>query len=765
MKLFTSIRQRFVATVMLLLLLFTVIVTWSVVDLIRENAFHAGSLDIDRDSASFKTLHGHRTEELLVRARLLASEPKVIAALGTPDIDLPTVQFLTEEIRADGNLDFMMIRTRNRWAAAAVRDSAQLSGESASRIMLPETGAVYMSVFNRDVYVVSTPVEIGGDVLGTLSIGEFVRETQFNALKPLIGSEAFICAATAAGAGTQARVMATSFAGLTDDDVSVIVNTPGADPKKSVRLTVPSTGEEFLVRSISFDDRTRAYFLKSLEPARRTAVTAVTYAVLIAVGFLLLSSIAVTMIAGAITRPLSKLVDGTEAIASGRFDVRTDIRSPIELRRLGQSFNSMAERIQALMDIEAQAKSTLEKRVLERTAELSEVNSKLVKAHAELKEQTSKLVQFEKLAAVGTLSAGIAHELNNPLLAVIGNAQLLADFATDPVMKKKSETIARNAIRCAEIVKSLLRFSRKEGPKRQTSNIHTVIDLALDLAKMTGSFKSIEVVKRYDKTVPETSVDPNLIEQVILNVSINAFEAMIDAHGKGTFVVETGTIDDRIRIRFTDDGPGMAPSVAARIFDPFFTTKVPGKGTGLGMSVAHGIVEQHGGRIHVERTGSDGTVIVVELPIAQFEVRPPTAPAEAPPGPPERSLEGRRILVVDDEVDIREIIVSVLRNAGCEIEQAEGGEEAMEKIRTTGKFDVMFVDIRMQGMDGIEFYRRQVDADPSQAARIVFVTGDTLSAEVAHFLDGTQCFSIIKPFKMKDLLTVAHTVIHRESRE
>ena len=611
-KLFSGIQQRYVVTVMSLLVLLTIAVSWSFVWVSRRNTFKDAAYSLQRDSLTFKTLYDHRTSELYTRARLLAGEPRVIAALGTPDIDRPTVQFLTEEIRADGELDLLMLQGTANWPPAFSMKGVPLEDGALRGLALPDSPGAALLIASRDVHVVSAPVTIGGAIYGYMMIGDFLRETHFQAIRPLIASDIILCAT---GDSDPPRIVAASLP-VSEPDRFAILSGSSAENTNSVEMTIPSSGDQYLVRRVSIGSGIDAIFLKSLEPARAAVHAALKLSILIASCFLLISALIVNFMSKSITRPILKLVRGTESLAGGNFDTQTDIQSPDELRFLSQAFNGMAKWLKAMVVAEERARASLEERVKERTKELVDVNRLLGQAHQQLKDQTSKMIQYEKLAGIGTLTGGITHELNNPLVVILGNSQILCDTVTDPWVKRKSDAILKHARRCADIVQNMIRFSRQEEPKPAPVDIHALIDRAMGMAKIGSGFDRIQIVRNYDAGMPPVMLDASLMEQVVMNISTNAFQSIRDDRGRGTVTVSTTSSTDRIFLRFKDDGPGMTPEVASKIFDPFFTTKVVGKGIGLGLSVAHGIVIQHGGRIFVERSDSTGTTIAVELPAA-----------------------------------------------------------------------------------------------------------------------------------------------------
>jgi signal transduction histidine kinase len=242
----------------------------------------------------------------------------------------------------------------------------------------------------------------------------------------------------------------------------------------------------------------------------------------------------------------------------------------------------------------------LERRVEERTAELRAAQE--------------QLVQAEKLASIGQLAAGVAHEINNPIGVILGFAQLmLKRTSEESPIRRPLETIEREGLRCKSIVQDLLDFARQGKPTLSRVDINHVIDAAADLMPHHTNSESVEVIRDYASELPRVLGDENQLQQVFLNILINAYQAM--PHG-GTLRITSRSVGDEIYAIFADTGVGIAPENLKRVFDPFFTTKEVGEGTGLGLSVSYGIVEQHGGTIEVESKPDAGATFVVRLPVA-----------------------------------------------------------------------------------------------------------------------------------------------------
>lgn len=235
----------------------------------------------------------------------------------------------------------------------------------------------------------------------------------------------------------------------------------------------------------------------------------------------------------------------------------------------------------------------------------------------ERKQMQEQLIVTDRLASIGELAAGIAHELNNPLTSVLGFSQLLLDKDVSDDVKQDIKIIYQEAQRTAEVVKNLLTFARKHPPVKKPVNTNSVIEKVLELRAYEQKVNNIQVITHFAPDLPEVMADYFQLQQVFLNIIINAEHFMTEAHHRGTLTITTERVNNNIRASFTDDGPGISKENLGHLFDPFFTTKEVGKGTGLGLSICHGIVTEHGGRIYAESELGKGATFVVELPISK----------------------------------------------------------------------------------------------------------------------------------------------------
>jgi signal transduction histidine kinase/CheY-like chemotaxis protein len=363
----------------------------------------------------------------------------------------------------------------------------------------------------------------------------------------------------------------------------------------------------------------------------------------------------------------------------------------------------------------------------------------------ELRDTQAQLVQAGKLSAVGQLVSGVAHELNNPLSVVIGYGQLLLRKEAPPTMTKALESIVAQAERMAKIVQSLLLFARQRKAERLPVQVGEILERTVALRATQLRLSGIAIDLERGAELPAVLGDGQQLQQVFLNLLLNAEQAILE-HRTGDRIdvgarAAEGPGGTEVRAWVRDNGPGIPPDVLPRIFEPFFTTKEIGSGTGLGLSVSYGIVEQHGGHIDVEsRPGV--TIFTVVLPVTAERMAPPVA-TEAPPPAPVGA--GRCALVVDDEVPVADMVATLLRETGWTVEVATSARGGLERIGQ-GRYDLVVSDIRMPDGDGESFYRTVVAAHPELARRFLIITGDTANASAWMFLAQTGLPAVEKPF-------------------
>jgi PAS domain S-box-containing protein len=372
------------------------------------------------------------------------------------------------------------------------------------------------------------------------------------------------------------------------------------------------------------------------------------------------------------------------------------------------------------------------------------------------KRAEESLRQAEKLAALGSLLAGVAHELNNPLAVVLGRAQLLQQALGQSPLAVQVEKMAEAASRCSQIVKNFLVLARERRAERQALSLNDVVRSAVDLLDYPLRVDGVSLELDLDPEMPETWGDPTQLHEVVVNLVSNAHQAMSGvAERRLALRTRYQAAPERLILEVADTGPGIPYETQARIFEPFFTTKPPGQGTGLGLSICQGIVTAHGGAIRVESAPGRGALFVVELPAVVPEAAPAPEPAATPAPRP-----GKAILVVDDESDVAEVLADLLAADGYRVETANDGRQALERLERNA-FDLVVSDLRMPELDGPGLYREVTRAWPEWRDRFVFITGDVLGPQAIEFLEQTGAPSVGKPFDLREVQRVVAQVLAR----
>lgn len=375
-----------------------------------------------------------------------------------------------------------------------------------------------------------------------------------------------------------------------------------------------------------------------------------------------------------------------------------------------------------------------------------------------------QLLQAEKLAALGQTMSGVAHELNNPLATVLACAERLTGKPLDETTRRDLEAIHNAAERAARIVRNLQTFARKRHTTRTMVDLNHVVRDTLALRAYEQRVANVVILEALASGLPPVFADPHQIQQVLLNLIINAEQAMISAHGRGTLILRSWhePESDCVRLEVSDDGPGIPADVQAKIFDPFFTTKEVGKGTGLGLTVAYAIAQEHGGSLSVAaltgHAGARGAAFTLELPVGGTTLRM-SQPIPARPAPD--VPKGSRALVVEDEVALGNAVAEALGDAGFLVDRATNGVDALTLIDGSGSqaYDLIICDLKMPKLDGPSLYRRLAATKPALTKRMVFVTGDVAGTEAERFLEECGCRWLAKPFRLRDLVRVARETV------
>jgi PAS domain S-box-containing protein len=397
---------------------------------------------------------------------------------------------------------------------------------------------------------------------------------------------------------------------------------------------------------------------------------------------------------------------------------------------VGREFS--ADELQALQAFADQTALALENARLYATAQES---------LARLRETQAQLVQAAKMSALGQLVSGVAHELNNPLSVIIGYGQLLLARDVPATLKRPLELMVTQGDRMAKIVRNLLYFARQRPPERAAVDVRQVMEQTLALRLNHLTLSGIVVERDFPGALPAINGDAQQLEQVFLNLLLNAEQAILETKPGGRIVLRARLRPDgrAILAQVVDDGPGIPAEALSRVFEPFYTTKTVGMGTGLGLSVSYGIVQEHGGRLSVDsRPGQ--TTFTLELPVTELP-----APDSAARDRRVYHGVGKVALVVEDEPSVLDLVVTLLGESGWHVEVAPGGRAGLDSVQRN-RYDLIVSDIRMPDGNGQEFYERALAHDPELRRRFIFITGDTAGDSARAFIDGAEVPVVEKPF-------------------
>src|SRR5437879_6253763 len=384
----------------------------------------------------------------------------------------------------------------------------------------------------------------------------------------------------------------------------------------------------------------------------------------------------------------------------------------------------------------------------------------------DLKRLEEQLIQAEKLAAMGQMLAGVAHELNNPLTAILGVTELLRDRpGADDSTKHQLELTHRQARRAARIVQNLLVFSRPASPHKKPLDLNNRLDRTLQLQEHSLRRNNIEVDFHPQADLPGIIGDANQLIQVFLNLVTNAEQAIREVRDNGRIQIRAGRHGNQLTITVQDDGVGVRPEALPRIFDPFYTTKRPGGGTGLGLSICMSIIREHGGNIEAETLPAGGSAFTIYLPAAPDQ-HPDALPAPSQTGaasseavrPETDLLVGRAVLVLDDEESLRMLLQEGLSARGLRVDCAATTDQALAHL---GRFsyDVFLCDLNLSSggfmVNGRDAASRILRAAGSQKPALIYMTGDLV--EVTEGTAEPCCLQ--KPFRISDVLALLRKVL------
>lgn len=411
--------------------------------------------------------------------------------------------------------------------------------------------------------------------------------------------------------------------------------------------------------------------------------------------------------------------------------------------RVARQFTSNDENL--LVAIGRQLATTIEKvRLYEETC----------RAYDDLRKTQEQLLQSEKMSAVGQLISGVAHELNNPLTAILGYAQLLESEGLEERAQDYVRKLFKQAQRTHRVVQNLLSFARQRQSQKANVDLRKVLEETLTLREYDLKTSNIVVERDWSDDTPIANADMHQMEQVFLNIINNAMDAMMDKGPGGKLIVRTYAKDKFVCIEFLDSGPGIQDP--KRIFDPFYTTKSVGKGTGLGLSICYGIVKEHGGDIVARNRPEGGATIEVRVPIAGAGAVAEPKPEEQPKR--EMAIEGR-LLLAEDEESILEFERDLLVGAGAEVTIVKKRDEIKDRLLIE-PFDAVVMNGKSNGVSAREVFQWLAEKRPGMEKHILF-TFATMDAETREFLENNKVAFLVKPFEVGDLISATRKVMQK----
>ncbi len=746
-----SVQTKVLIPVLGFLVLLPVIMAWLVDDRIANQAQVGARRALATADSVFRQGLDGQLLSLQTRARDALNEPiyKAIAAVArapSPAVNETIRRFLKDRLEDYGDDYEGMAFTSNRGGPPIVAERGPMAlrpdqfqkavgGVAAAAL---NTGPVRTTISMQGAAykIVSVPWTdpVSDEPVGALTVGVRIQDSAVRDLGlitqtdiVLVGGDQVIASTlSAADPAALAQIAANARSG-TPGKAQFIQSEP-----------VLLNGEHYLALTDAYDQtgplRGFQYaLLFAYEPSLRAVADTRRTLLGISIAGIVISGLVVWFFVRRFTQPIRELRDSAEAVGRGDFSRRIGRFANDECGDLAAAFNRM-------------------------TTNLESSRAELQQTVDTLKNTQAQLVQSEKLSAVGQFVAGVAHELNNPLTAVIGFSELLSQTGTDEKIRPHLDLITKSAHRCHKIVQNLLGFARQHAPERKLVQINSTVDEVLELMAYDLRTSNIEVRREFQSDLPAIQADPHQLQQVFVNIIGNARQAIQAFRPDGAIRVSTRARGDWIQIDFADNGPGIRPENLTRIFDPFFTTKAVGKGTGLGLSLSYGIIQEHGGRIRVESRLGQGATFLIELPIAAAVVaRRGEAERRMAIGPNPAPASGKAVLVIDDEDWILSLAREILRHAGHAVETARGGEEALA-VLGRGKFDVIICDWKMPGMNGIQFYEHLRATEPAAAERVMFMSGDLINEAFQEFLLRYKKFCLSKPFPIEEF----HDAVSRQ---
>ncbi len=674
------------------------------------------SEDLVRAREGLGELLDHRRVLHEAQLNLLAEEPRLKSVVVTEGVDGATVRDVVDELRRALRCDRLIVLDGEGRVLADDGRPAWASGDPAADPLIAAAlaGRAGTAIWSGDGaahQMIARPITVGETVHGAIAVGHEVGDALATQLARETGNAVVIALAGNVVAVSPLR----PGAPLAEPHAAAVARaTEAAD--RPLQLDV--AGQRVLAVGAPLGEGLRASLLRSLEPAlaaRRRLMLVVTA---IALGALVISLLVAAASARRLGRPLDALVAFTGRVAEGRLDERVAVTGVAEVRALAESMNAMAAR---------------------------------------LDESHGRLVLADQLASVGTLAAGVAHEINNPLAYVVGNLDMLALDLEELKAELPAGRLAeahemmsdtRDGVdRVRRIVRDLKVFSRAGEDDHGPVDVARVVELAVNMTRHEVRHRA-RLIKDFGE-VPAVQANEGRLGQVLVNLIVNAAHAIPEGNVEENEIRVTTrrTADGRVRLEVRDTGSGIPPEIRRRIFDPFFTTKEVGIGTGLGLSICHAIVAGLGGEIGVDSEPGKGSTFSVTLLAAAGAGAGARMTVTSETG-------GRRgrVLVVDDEPMLGTVVKRAL-GGDHDVTTVTDGQQALEAL-ARDRYDIVLCDLMMPRMTGMEVHAELSRRDRDFADRIIFITGGAFTAQARKFVAEVpnRCFE--KPIDMAALKQV-----------
>lgn len=735
-KRYLSFQTKVLIPVVSLLIIAFIITMWVVNRRLTSHFEEEAKQNLTTANVVFLNSLEIRARSLLVQYQNIVNEPrfKAVAQLGEPETMNVQLNDLLDEMGSDAEVILFTVEN-GQVLAGATRDPLlslrefTTSGSALFREASQGQHASQIVAARERLYnLISVPVVISNNLVGVLSIGVRMDKTAAQELKSLTGNEiAFVV--------NDNTVVSTLRDAESERELAQVFKrmiAPSGNKRSSTQGNeiITSRGEHFLCLAKRFSGGNGNHqigylLLSSYEKALQAKGGIQRMLLLISVVGIIFSSILIAALIRKMTRPLFQLRDTAEAVGRGDFSRRVESTSKDECGDLATVFNRMTENL---------------------TASRAETE----KALERLRTTQAQLIQSEKLSAIGEFVSGVAHELNNPLTTLIGFSEVLRLSGIGERQEGFVDRIIESAERCHKIVHGLLSFARQHPPERKWVHIHSVIKGAVEILSYELRNSNIRVVTSFPAEMPRLLVDPHQLQQVFLNLLNNARQALEDHQTSAEIHITIERRDQSVRITFRDNGPGISPENLRKIFDPFFTTKPVGVGTGLGLSLSYGIIREHKGTITAHSLPGEGTSFVIELPAMEIE---PELQAEQVNHASSRALAkeglGKRILIIDDEEPILELLKTALTVRGYHVETAQDGKAGLHQAQQN-RYDAIVCDWKMPGFNGQQVYERLLQSKPEAIQHLIFMTGDILSLKAEQFLQEQSRICLFKPFSIDE---------------